>query len=294
MKPFVSPSRLAALFVMLCAALPAAAPAAPQGVLLRLKFTPGQVTRTKVTMDMDYTVSGLPGAAAPTAMKMHMAQVLSRTVQSVAADGAATLLVHQESGETTLSVNGKAQALPADASAPRDVMTLVMTPTGKVVSSQMLGAAGAESPMQGMDMSKMQGMQGRLDFPDAPVNVGDSWKGTAALDKIFGATALSGMTASMAMQSTLTSVSPAGIASINQTLIGTFGGGASPGGHAFQMDGTMSGAGTYSFDTAAGQDAGYTGAYTLNFAITTPQMANPLNMQGQMTIRRDPLPASAK
>lgn len=287
----VLPKRTAVL-LLLCISLPlVTASGAPQPVTLRYKFTPGQVTHTKVTMDFNYNLSGLPGSASPAAVKMHTTQVVSRTVQSVAADGSATLLLHQDSADSTFSISGTSQPLPAEATAPRDLMTLIMTPTGKVVSSQMASVPGTANPMQGMDMSKMEQLQGKLDFPTAPQNIGDTWKGSAALDKTLSGTALSGLTVSTAVQSTLTSLSPDGMASINQTVIGTFSGGASPAGSTFQMDGTMSGAGTYTFDTAAGQDAGYSGAYTMNIKITTPQMASPLTIQGQMSVRRDPLPA---
>lgn len=120
--------------------------------------------------------------------------------------------------------------------------------------------------------------------------MGTTWKGTTAADKILSGTNTPGMNANMVVQSTLTSLSPAGIAAINQTLTGTFGGDASSGGQSMQVQGTLTGAGTHTFDNAAGQDTGYTGDYTLNMKITVPQIG-PLTMQGQMTVRRDPLPA---
>jgi hypothetical protein len=151
--------------------------AAPGGVLLRLKFKPGDQHTYKMAMDMAMVVN-MPagagaGAGAAVPVKEHLDMVYRQTVESVdPATGNATLQMQFVS--FNIFMNGKPLQLPPATLAPlQQPATIVMTPTGKTVSLKMPGVAGF--PGGGSPWSSLQS-SGVL--PDQPVKVGDTWQVT--------------------------------------------------------------------------------------------------------------------
>ena len=239
-------------------ALPAATPAA-QAVTLRYKFAPGQIHRYKLNMDMDGQMfMGQAGTAMPLKTSMHM--VMKQTVKDVrASDGAATLAYQIE--DSHVFTNGKEITMPAAQQAQmKKPYTIVMLPTGKMLSMDMPALAG--SAMPGMDLTK--GMFNSTAFmPEAPVKVGDTWKGTAASPAVG---------TDMTFTSTLTSVDQkngATLATIGQTQSGLLNMTMSKGmPMTMKMVGKITGSGTQIFDADAGAIASTTGTSDTDMTMT--------------------------
>lgn len=223
------------------AAPPAVAPTAPS-VPLRYKWVAGQVRRYKMTMTTNGTIpTGTSGTTLP--MNMAMQMVMRQTVKDVnPTDGVATIV--SQIGSMRMAMNGQEMPMTAAQLAPmRKPMTMQMLPSGKMMSLETPGLAGAGVP--GMDIGKSL-MSSTLAFPDGPVKVGDTWNGA------LGA-GMMGM--QMAMASTLAGVETkdgAQIATISQKITGNLSAmtKAMPAG--MGMSGNITGTGTMLFDTTAG------------------------------------------
>ncbi len=262
---------------------PAAAASAP--VTLRYKFVPGQVRRYAYTMNMDmHMLTGQSGAAVPMNMTMNM--VMRQRVKSVrAADGAATLVTVLE-GMHMLQ-NGKEVALPAAAKAKMTKpTTLVMLPNGKMLSMDAPGMSGLSAP--GMDFGKSM-FNGTGFLPDGPVKSGDTWNG--AVDS-----AMAGVQAAYTATLTGLSAGPSGatLATIENKTTGTMNKSMTEGmPAAMKMAGTITGAGTQVFDTAAGAIQSAAGTTDMDMTMTfgkaaggqAPPAGMPSAMKMQMQMK---------
>lgn len=299
----------------LCAALPllaalphagaaqkptAAATAAP--VTLRYKYTPGDVKRYKMIMDMNMAMNmGGPnaaGAQAMPALAQHMVMAYDTTVQSVnPADGSATLTEHIT--QMTGTMNG--QPIPgmgAMVDAYKGGFTVVMSPAGKMLSMQLPAAIASKMPA-GMDLSKM-GSMAPATLPSFAARVGDTWQDNTTMhlfDQVPGMSAMQ-----MTVFSSLAGISADAhpVAGIHQAYEGTLNG-AAPTGTAVKvnMTGQFHGDNLVKFDIDNGSVAAQDGTVTMNANVTAPQMAaaaRPMQMQMrmQMTTHLEQLPAAAK
>ena len=245
-------------------AVPAtAAPAATAPLILRYKFSPGQTLRYKLTVDSTGTLRMATGTTMP--LKQHMEMTMRQSVTDVrASDGAATLSLGLEAVSGTM--NGQALPPQATQAMQKDLGTMVLSPTGKVLSFQAQAPQGGLA-MPGMDMKSMA--QGRTVFPDGPVKVGDTWKSAITSEAV-------GMT--MHTVSRLKSLDTSGggsVAAIGQGISGTFDmtppvPKAAPGDPAAPtttITGTMTGSDTLKFDAAAGAVDGETSAMQMLLTI---------------------------
>jgi len=294
----------------LCAALIAAFPLATQAqtpapaaqpVTLRYKWAPGEVLRYQMTMDnsMAMTMSG-QGPNAPRAMPpiaQHMVMAYDLTVQSVSpADGSATLTEHIT--QLTATLNGRhIPDLDAAANAYKGGFTVVMSPTGKMLSVQMPPAIAGKLP-PGMDFSKLGSMVPTT-LPPVPVQIGDTWQGYADLSRLFNR--LPGMPAlQMTVFSSLAGVSKGArpIADIRQTYQGTLGG-ALPTGAAAKTDmaGQLHGDTLLKFDVDNGSVAVQDGRFAMSTLVVLPKMPTfsvpkTMQMRMQMTTHLERLPSA--
>jgi hypothetical protein len=131
---------------------------------LKYKFAAGDVHHYAVTMDVDTSLGGNP-------INLHADAVLTETVQSIQADGSAVI----GTGVATNQVLLNGQQLPAQmtASFTPPPATLVMTPTGQVISDS---AAVSKARIPGMPT--ISAVAGMAVLPAQPVNVGDTWSST--------------------------------------------------------------------------------------------------------------------
>ncbi len=266
----------AAVLLAVCPAvhaqtLPAApiAPASPSApsaapVTLRYKFAVGQVRRYEYDMDMDMLMqTGQTGAGIPIDMSMHM--VLRQTVKSVRpADGAATVATQIESMH--MLRGGQEMPMPEDMQTKmKQPFTQVMLPTGKILSMSMPGMAGMGAP--GMDFSKNMFSTTAL-LPDAPVKVGDNWKGT------IDAAAVGAQTAFTSTLTSLDQKNGAALATIQQTQTGSIDKTLTEGvPTAMTLQGQVTGKATQVFDTTAGAIQSATGTSGTDMTMTIPQAA---------------------
>lgn len=235
---------------------PAAVPDAA-GVTLRYKFTPGQTRTYKFSMDSDGMLTGGPnGQGFP--IQQHMDAILRQTVKDVrASDGAATVQV----GYDTLTMTMNGQALPAqNTDAMKQVGTLVMLPTGKILSFTSANTAGA-GPFGNMN-NMFQNMNTST-FPDGPVKADDKWDGTMAL-------AAMGLKATAS--NTVVSVDTH-TAHYTTVLKGTMDSGAAPPTSnapalPLTIAGTLDGASDQTFDVAAGALTTQTGTVNLDLTMS--------------------------
>ena len=278
-------------------AKPAAATPTAQAVTLRYKFVPGQVHQYRFSMDMDGLMpSPMGGAGTPLQMAMQM--TMKQTVKDIrASDGAATISSQIEDAHTT--INGKETALPqAQSDQMKKPYTMVMLPTGKVLSMDMPALGGTGLP--GMDFSK--GMfSTTVTLPDGPVKVGDTWKGSGGMP-----TAGMQMTITCTLNS-LSQTKPM-LATISQQQVGVIDMALSQGMPvAMKMTGKVTGSGTQVFDADAGALASMTGTANTDMTMTfgkpadgsplPPGMPSAMNVQMKTTITmkrlNDTAPAAA-
>ncbi len=301
-------TRLLPLCTVLLAALPlaasvqtTAAPTAPP-VTLRYKWTPGEVRRYQMTMDnnMAMTMNGqatnVPHAMPPIAQ--HMVMAYNTTVESVnPADGSATLTEHIT--QLTATLNGRhLTGLDAAANAYKGGFTVVMSPTGKMLSVQMPPAVNGHLP-PGMDFSKLGNMIPTT-LPPIPVQVGDTWQGYADLSRLFSH--MPGLpTLQMTVFSSLAGISKDAhpIADIHQTYQGTLGG-ALPAGTAGKsnMAGQLHGDTLVKFDVDNGSVASQDGTFAMNARVSLPHVpgfsaSKTMQMHMQMTTHLERLPGAS-
>ena len=244
-------------------ASPAAPAAAP--VTLRYKFAVGQVRRYEYDMDMKMNMqTGQNGGAIP--MDMTMQMVMRQTAKSIRpADGAATLSVEIESMH--MLRGGQEMPMPeAQQAQMKQTSTLVMLPTGKMLSMAMPGMAGMNAP--GMDFSKSMFSSTAL-LPDGPVKIGDTWNGVTEA-------AVAGMQTTFT--ATLTGVDQkngATLATIQQKQTGTIDKTMTQGMPAsMTMHGLLSGTANQVFDTTAGAIQSATGTGGTDMTMTFAKAAD--------------------
>lgn len=262
------------------AAPPAQAAPTAQGVTLRYKFTPGQTHRYRMMMTMTGTMRNSPtGTGIPLNTKMTM--TYSQTVKDVrATDGAATVVGQMD--EMQMTMNGKTVSMPEAQSAQmKKPYTILMLPTGKVLSMEMPQMPTGAVP--GMDFSKSFSMNAA--FPDAPVKTGDNWNGTVDM----GA-AMVGL--KMAVASTLVDVKTVGKndqATINQDITGNLDMTLSKNmPMTMKMQGKITGTAVQVFDVTAGMVQSQIGHTTTNLTMMfkpTPGQAAPPGMPPTMTMQ---------
>jgi len=300
-------TRLLPLCAALLAALPLAAPAqtrpastAPP-LALRYKWTPGEVLRYKMTMDsnmaMTMTGQGPNVPRAIPALATHMVMAYDLAVQSVnPADGAATLTEHIT--QMTGTLNGQhIPGLDAAANAYKGGFTVVMSPTGKMLSVQMPPAVNGHLP-PGMDFSKLGNMTPAM-LPSFPARVGDTWQDNTAMhlfDQMPGMPTLQ-MTVFSSLAGISTDAHP--IAGIHQEYQGTLGG-AVPAGTAAKVDmtGQFHGDNLVKFDVDNGSVAAQDGTMTMNANVAVPKppasaRAMQMQMHVQMTTHLERLPGAS-
>lgn len=262
------------------AASPAIAPAA---ITLRYKFVPGQVRRYSYNMDMQMQMlTGQTGGAMP--MNMTMQMTMRQVVKSVRpSDGAATIATKIE--VMHMLMNGTETPMPAAQKAKMaQPFTMVMLPTGKMLSMSMPGMAGMGAP--GMDFSKNM-FSGTAFLPDGPVKIGDQWNG--AVDA-----AMAGIGSSYT--ATLTGIDQkdgATLATIENKTTGTIDKSLSQGMPAtMNMQGTITGTGTQIFDTTAGSVRSATGTANTDMTMLFSKPAGgeapagmPSSMKMQMNMK---------
>lgn len=226
------------------------------GVMLRYKFTPGQTRAYKFTMDSDGMLMGGPqGQGFP--IKQHMDAVMRQTVKEVRpSDGAATIQVGYDSMKMTM--NGQPMPMPQQAAgAMTQVGTIVMMPTGKVVSFTAAGAANG-GPLGNMNSMFQNMNQGT--FPEGAVKADDTWE--AKVDM-----AAMGMKISSA--NTVVSAD-ANTAHYTTAMKGTMdtASSATPSPLPITLAGTMDGTSDQTFDVAAGALATQSGTMNMDLTMT--------------------------
>lgn len=273
----------------------AAATTAP--VTLRYKWTPGDVKRYKMTMDMNMAMSGAGVPALP-AIAQHLVMAYDTTVQSVnPVDGSATLTEHIT--QMTATMNGRTlPGMDAMTDAYKGGFTVVMSPAGKMLSMKLPAAITGKMPA-GMDMSKMGSMTAAT-LPLFPARVGDTWQDTTAMhmfDQMPGMPALQ-----MTIFSSLAGVSADAhpVANIHQTYQGTLDS-AVPAATAAKvnMAGQFHGDNMVKFDIDNGSVAAQDGTMTMNTTVAIPKMAattKPMQMHMKMLMAThlEQLPAGSK
>lgn len=274
------------------AAPPAASPAAPAAapVTLRYKFVVGQVHRYEYDMDMTMNMqTGQNGGAIPMDMAMHM--VMRQTVKSIQpTDGAATLSTEIESAR--MLRGGQEVPMPeAQQAQMKQAFTIVMLPTGKLVSMTSPAMSGMGAP--GMDFGKNMFSSTAL-LPDGPVKVGDTWNGiadaaAAGVQTTFTAT-LTGI--DQKDGATLATIQQKQTGSIDKTM--TQGMPAT-----MSMHGLVTGTASQVFDTTAGAIRSSTGTAGTDMTMTFAKAASgtlpagmpsamKMNMQMKYTMTRLP------
>lgn len=261
---------------------PAAAAPDAAGVTLRYKFTPGQTRLYKFSMDSDGMLTGGPnGQGFP--IQQHMDAILRQTVKDVrASDGAATIQVGYDS--LTMTMNG--QPLPAqNTDAMKQVGTMVMLPTGKILSFTSGNAANA-GPFGNMN-SMFQNMNNGT-FPDGPVKADDKWDSTVAM-------------AAMGLKATASNTivsADTHTAHYTTVLKGTMDTGAvTPAPNTptlpLTIAGTLDGTSDQTFDVAAGALTTQTGTVNMDMTMTpkagqgaAPAMG-PMKMKMKITTHMD-------
>jgi hypothetical protein len=279
---------------------PTAAP-----VTLRLKYTPGEVLHYKMTMDMDMTTTmngqAANSAAAIPPMKQHMETAMDQTVQSVnPADGSATLLEHIT--QMTSTMNGQpVPGMDALTNAYKDGFTMIMSPSGKILSFKMPPPIAGKLP-PGMDLSKIGGMAATM-LPAGPVRAGDTWGSDTDLSPMLGQLpGAAGM--KMTILSTLAGIETGAqpIADINQTYNGTINTSTPiPNAGSLRITGRLGGTTQVQFDINDGSMTSQDGTMTMNMITRLPK--NPpsstappqiMKMQMQMTTHLTRLPVTLK
>lgn len=264
--------------------------AAPvKSVTLRYKFAPGQMRRWKMHTSQSSTL--LTGkSAAPMPLNMTTDMVVRQIVKTVrATDGAAT-----SSGEIEdlhVFTNGKETPFPNNSFAQKKSYTIIALPSGKVISFQMSGTPEKEQS------NNFTGSN--IVLPDRPLKIGDSWRGTATAPQDG---------TQVTLINTLTGFDHSGggfQAIIQQKMTGVMKktitqGVVSP----MDLNGKISGSGTYVFDMDAGTISRLACVSTVSMTLTPklspgatvgqqPPKAMKMEMQSQVTMTRieDALPA---
>ncbi len=258
------------------AATPAAAAPAASLVTLRYKFAVGQVRRYEYDMGMNMMMqTGQTGGGIPMDMEMHM--ITRQTVKSIRpTDGAATLSTQVESMH--MLRGGQEIPMPeAQQTQMKQSFTLVMLPTGKVLSMTSPALSVMNAP--GMDFSKNM-FSGTALLPDAAVKVGDTWNGiadaaAAGIQTTFTATL---MGIDQKNGATLATIQQKQSGNIDKTMTQGM-----P--SAMSMHGQITGTANQVFDTTAGAIQSATGTAGTDMTMTFAKAADgtaPVGMPSAM------------
>lgn len=144
-------------------------------LLLQYKFTPGEVEKYRMAMNMRLEMPGVSLPNGQSGVSMAMVIPYTQKTLGVLPDGSAK--VKMIYGQPTIS------GLPAGAKtsdmAKIAGTSVVMTISrqGRIISMSGLDQLAANSPMKGMDFSSLFGCTtNEALFPDQPVEVGQCWK----------------------------------------------------------------------------------------------------------------------
>lgn len=284
------PCTLIALLALLPAAAhaqTAPATASSPAVTLRYKFTPGDIARYRMTMDMNMNIAmGRQTSAAAKPIPpilQHMVMDYNTTVESVNPDGSASLT--ERITGMTMTMNGKpVPGMDSIANMYKGGIAMVMSPAGKVLSIKLPTTPGAKT-IPGFDLTKI-GNIAPAALPLAPVHIGDTWRGDADLASLGQSFPIPGfqMTLRSALAGISTDTRP--IATINQTFKGILGGTRLPGPTGdMRMTGLMQGTTLLKFDIDNGSIAAQDGTFTMNNTTIlpkTPGTATPMTMRMRM------------
>ncbi len=269
--------RISALFLVVsCVALglTAAAICHADTTTMRYKFTAGQVITYKSSTDIDSTMV-MSGQTIP--LKQHIESMMTQTIQSVAADGTATI----KSGISSMqmSTNGQPTTLPDDVMNKLAAgSSMTMTPTGKVKSLEMTDTSGGGLP--GMDMTGSNPFGQMALLPDHPVNVGDSWRATVPIAQIGADMAVS-MKLSQILKDSGASIAEIG----TKYYAATKPGGSTIEGAPMKMDMLLNGTGTTDFDIDAGNVKSTVANMTMKMTMAPPSTgAQPQTIHVDMTM----------
>ena len=273
-----------------------------QGVTLRYTWTKGEQLNYRMTNESTVGMSGLPGVGDMTT-STSIVQMQTMTTDSVAADGAGTVLTKIDSMRLDMATpmgvmsydsanppapgtNPMAEQLGSAMSAVvGQTMTMVVEPSGAIRSLQGLskmmenaqrGAGGGLGAMSGLNLSDdaLRGTMGQAFawLPASPVKVGDTWQNDQKLPNPLGSM-------SVATVFTLKGVD-AGVARIGFTRKVKMEITGDTGGMTMQIgDGT--GEGETTFDTKAGRmvKTVTTMSLPMSMSMAGPD-GTPLSIQG--------------
>jgi hypothetical protein len=270
---------------------PAAAPApsAPSGplaagtVLMRFKYVQGEVLRYHMTMNMAMSIP-MNGQSMP--MNTTADMTTTQTVQSVDAQGNATLIATIDNPNMNMTMNGQPFPLPASATdSLKTGYTEVISPLGGILSMKAnapAAQAGGSAGMAAPGMPSVTGMfgQGQLSgltaLPDHPVKVGDIWRTTGSLaalgTQMYVKMALVGLDSSSG--STLATIATKIYADFKPSTASTV-----------QMNGQMTGSGHNIFDVDHGELTEM--ATNMDMDMSVPSPSGTLPMKLNMTMKMD-------
>lgn len=247
---------------------------APQSVLLRLKFTQGDVIRYHLAMDINGNVQvGDNGTKQP--LKEHVDMTLTQTVKNVTGDQAT---ISEQMGNMAISLNGKDVPLPPQTQQQTEQpFTLVETTRGKVISITA-PTGGGPIGMPGMNPTQMENMETVL--PEGTVTPGTStWRSDVTLPT-------SGIESHSKFS--IDSLSADGnLATIGQKLWIQFKPATGPGAPPMKLNGLMTGTGTQTFDVAAGQIASQTNDMHLTMSTAAPGSNMTIKTDFQINVHMD-------
>lgn len=142
---------------------------AQDGVLLQYKFTPNELLRYNVSMAADITVQmNIPGVEQIPGIPVSMQGVMRQRTKRVLENGDAEIAVAFES----LKMEASGTQIPIDVKT-MPVITMVMSPSGQVKSSQ--GLEKMSAAFGGMPFADMGSLAQNSAFPQRPLNIGDTW-----------------------------------------------------------------------------------------------------------------------
>ncbi len=153
--------------------------AAPSAILLKYKYSPGEVLKFQVAENIDSQVTV---GTRTTPVTSHTVSELTQTVKSVdPTTGNATLQV--QFGRPTMTLDGKVVNLPLAPATAANGVTMVVTPAGNPKS--VTGGIGASSVFMGSGSTPpgiLSGSFGQLSvFPSHTVRIGDAWRSSSAV-----------------------------------------------------------------------------------------------------------------
>lgn len=262
----------------------AADPSLTDPATLRLQFAPGTTDDYHIEMVQNMSMGGAAmGMAADTVMNMTMD--VTQSVEGVDDSGNGTLLQTFTNAEVTATMNGQPMPIGDLGSMLTGLALRVqVTPQGQVLDTQV---EGATDPMMQQMSSMVEQSMGQMpvQFPEGPVNIGDTWTQEVplGLDQM-------GMDLDTSATSTNTFLGWANVDGLNCALIqsdvtvslsGTF----TEQGMETTATGTGTGTGYTYFDNAAGKVIRATMDLTMNtnISVSGMEMDQSINMTMNMT-----------